>query len=92
MSETTVNTPDLNLNQAIEDYHRALGHSAVPAAHYASRDARLIRTDGTILHQESIVPFWQPFMARGHNTTTTNNQVQRSRSAAMIWITRRLAA
>lgn len=65
-----MNTPDPNLNQAIEEYHRALSHSGVLAAHYTSRDARLIRTDGTILHQESIVPFWQSPMVRGHKTIT----------------------
>lgn len=69
-----MNTPDPDLNQAIEEYHRALNHSAVPAAHYTSRDARLIRTDGAVLQQESglghIVRFWQPFMARGHKTVT----------------------
>lgn len=70
-----MNTPDPNLNEAIEEYHRSLqrsGAANVTVGLYAWRDARLIRTDGTILHQQvglnHITSFWVPFMAKNHKT------------------------
>ena len=64
-----MNAANPDVQQALNNYHSTLNQTDLTRVTQAyTRDAGLIRTDGTILQMQGgdITRFWEPYLARGH--------------------------